>query len=179
MYLFFGRRSILSSVLMWQSMLYPPIFTSIIDAALSFLFDWRSANITRAQKHAAYGHLYSLASTKAVVHWFQIMRNAAFHMYDDDVLAGRAQHPVKFPTKNITAPIVLLWGDSDGLVDIESMRAQLPGHTRDCKLEGYEHLDVLWGRNVHEDVIPVVLDALRGAMADGVDGLEGSKGGLA
>lgn len=29
------------------------------------------------------------------------------------------------------------------------------------RLRGYEHLDILWGKNVHVDVIPVVLQALR------------------
>src|SRR5690625_1126403 len=40
LFLLFGRRSILSSTTMWQSILYPPIFVRVIDMALSFLFGW-------------------------------------------------------------------------------------------------------------------------------------------
>lgn len=172
MYLFFGRKSILSSATMWQSILYPPIFTKVIDSSLKWLFDWRSENISTHQKIAAYAHLYSFASVKSVVHWFQIMRNAAFHMYDDDVISPvnrtsvGSSYPARFPTRNIVTPIVLLYGDSDSLVDIDTMLAQLPEHTVAKRLHTYEHLDILWGQNVHEDVLPLVVDALHEHRAD-------------
>ncbi|KAG1716207.1 hypothetical protein ID866_947 [Astraeus odoratus] len=238
-FLFFGRKAILSSVTTWQSILYPPIFTHVIDTALSFLFGWDCHNIAYSQKMAAYAHLYSYASVKSVVHWFQIMREAAFQTYDDDIgsawgvfqmhaythnnpsqgsksrcadgnaqghsparlspIAGscdsptqgespvdstspsatvtqghkcahrppshsraRSYRPVRFPTRNITTPIVLLYGTSDSLVDIDDMLKELPQHsTNAIPLEGYEHVDVIWGRNVHTDVIPEVVNALR------------------
>lgn len=73
LFLAFGRRSMLSSATMWQSILYPPIFVRLIDMSLSFLFNWSGKNISIPQKLAAYPHLYSLTSTKSVVHWFQIV----------------------------------------------------------------------------------------------------------
>lgn len=94
------------------------------------------------------------------------MRNASFQMYDDDVLSPitrtsvSSYRPARFPTRNIASPIVLLYGDSDSLVDIDTMLAQLPEHTLAKRLHGYEHLDVLWGKNVHVDVIPEVLGTL-------------------
>jgi len=151
---------------MWQSILYPPIFAKLIDRSLSWLFNWRGLNISSEQKIAAYAHLYSFASVKSVVHWFQIMRNAAFQMYDDDVLSPvvrtsvSSYRPARFPTRNIVTPIVLLYGDSDSLVHIDTMLAQLPDHTVAKPLRSYEHLDILWGKNVHRDVIPEVLEAL-------------------
>jgi lysosomal acid lipase/cholesteryl ester hydrolase len=172
LFLIFGRRAILSSALMWQSILYPPIFARLIDASLVFLFSWHSHNITFMQKLAAYAHLYSFASTKSVVHWFQIMRSARFVMYDDDPYTPAlrtSKHsprpgycPAKFPTRNIATNIVILYGDVDSLVDICAMRHELPKHRLDIRcLKGYEHLDVLWGKNVHVDVIPQVVRALR------------------
>ncbi|KAF5345352.1 hypothetical protein D9758_008446 [Tetrapyrgos nigripes] len=167
MFLFFGRKSILSSATMWQSILYPPIFTKLIDNSLIWMFDWHSRNIAPSQKIAAYAHLYSFASVKSVVHWFQIMRNGAFLMYDDEVMSPAMRtsvssyRPARFPTKNIVTPIVLVYGDSDSLVDIDVMTKQLPRHTEVRRLHGYEHLDVLWGKDVDKDVIPEVLDALK------------------
>ncbi|KAF9228355.1 alpha/beta-hydrolase [Gyrodon lividus] len=165
-YLFFGRKAILSSTPTWQAICYPPIFTHVIDCALRFLFAWRGDNIAGAQKTAAYAHLYSYASVKVVVHWFQIMREAAFQMYDDDVSAagslhGRGHRPARFPTRNITTPVLLVYGAIDSLVDIDAMLRELPAHTRVRRLEGYEHLDILWGQNVHREVIPEVVNALR------------------
>lgn len=174
MYLAFGRNAILSSVPFWANLLYPPLFSSIIDAALFWLFNWKSRNISEAQKHAAYSHLYSFASTKSVVHWFQIMRNGQFTMYDDDAdgfsapsarnapSGPTAYHPVRFPTKNISSPIVLIYGEEDNLVDIDSMLRELPEARTSVKpLRGYEHLDILWGKDVHKDVFPTVVETLK------------------
>jgi lysosomal acid lipase/cholesteryl ester hydrolase len=157
---------------MWQNILYPPIFCRLIDASIVFLFSWHSRNIASTQKLAAYSHLYSFASTKSVVHWFQIMRSGRFVMYDDDMYTPSLRpskrnprpgyRPAKFPTRNIATNIVILYGDVDSLVDIDAMRHELPKHRLDIRcLTGYEHLDVLWGKNVHVDVIPQVIRALR------------------
>ncbi|KIY61826.1 alpha/beta-hydrolase [Cylindrobasidium torrendii FP15055 ss-10] len=168
LYLLFGRKSLFSGAIMWQSILYPPIFSAVIDKCLVMLFNWRSNNISPYQKICAYAHLYSFTSTKAVVHWFQIMRNRSFLMYDDDYTnmspvartAVRTYKPARFPTRNIVTPIVLMYGDVDSLVDIDVMVDQLPKHTQVRRLAGYEHLDILWGRNVDKEVIPHVLETL-------------------
>ena len=173
LFLIFGRKAILSSAPAWQSILYPPVFSSVINTSLRWLFNWHCVNISTPQKLAAYAHLYSFASVKSVVHWFQIMRNGKFQMYDDDVqplMMLQASHrpsgvssyaPARFPTRNIVTPIVLLYGDCDSLVDLNQMIRELPAHMTATRLHGYEHLDVLWGENVHLDVIPHVIEALR------------------
>ncbi len=165
LYLLFGRRSILSSAIMWQSILYPPIFVKAIDFSLSFLFGWKTANISVSQKLAAYPHLYSYTSTKSVVHWFQIIRTQAFQMYDDDVhppLSSSSRHTkvAKYPTRNIKTPVVLVYGGSDSLVDIKVMLGELPAQTVATEIPHYEHLDFLWARDVHEQVFRHVFDAL-------------------
>ncbi|KAK6504311.1 cholesterol esterase [Arthrobotrys conoides] len=175
-FLFFGRRSLLPSTMFWQSILYPPIFVTAIDKSLKFLFNWSGKNMTLQQKLASYAHLYSFTSVKALVHWFQIIRNKKFQMYDDDVQSpvgwgyGRSYYkPAKFPTKNISAPVVLVYGGSDSLVDIEVMLKELPGHTVAKEIKHYEHLDFLWGEENDKLVIPEVLEALE-RYGDGRDG---------
>ncbi|KAL9072191.1 MAG: hypothetical protein Q9157_005203, partial [Trypethelium eluteriae] len=167
LFLAFGRRAILGSTTMWQAILYPPIFVRTIDIGLSFLFGWHSRNITPHQKLAAYPHLYSFTSTKSVVHWFQIIRNGTFQMYDDEVQAplsfsnGSKYYKVaKFPTRNIKTPIVLVYGGSDSLVDISVMLKELPKHTIAKEIPHYEHLDFLWASDVNSQVFPHVIDAL-------------------
>lgn len=166
LFLAFGRRAILASATMWQSILYPPIFVRLIDASLKFLFGWSGNNITPYQKLASYPHLYSYTSTKSVVHWFQIIRNGVFQMYDDDapnpVFSNRAKYykVAKFPTKNIKTPIVLVYGGSDSLVDIDVMLKELPRHTMAKEIAHYEHLDFLWASSVDQLVFPHVFEAL-------------------
>jgi lysosomal acid lipase/cholesteryl ester hydrolase len=151
---------------MWQSILYPPIFVRLIDTSLRFLFGWTGNNITPHQKLASYPHLYSFTSTKSVVHWFQIIRNGVFQMYDDEapnpITSNRAKYykVAKFPTKNIKTPIVLVYGGSDSLVDINVMLRELPRHTIAKEIPHYEHLDFLWASSVHELVFPHVFEAL-------------------
>jgi len=69
----------------------------------------------------------------------------------------------RYATENITVPIVLIHGDSDGLFELEPALQRLPrslGSIRRFDLKGYEHIDLVWGRNVHIDVIPRVLEVL-------------------
>ncbi|PSN72531.1 alpha/beta-hydrolase [Corynespora cassiicola Philippines] len=166
LFLAFGRKAILGSATMWQSILYPPIFVRLIDISLKFLFGWTGNNITPHQKLACYPHLYSYTSTKSVVHWFQIIRNGVFQMYDDEapnpITPNRSKYykVAKFPTKNIKTPIVLVYGGSDSLVDINVMLKELPKHTVAKEISHYEHLDFLWAQTVDQLVFPHVFDAL-------------------
>lgn len=167
LFLMFGRRSILSSATMWETLLYPPLFCYVIDKGLAFLFNWKTKNISTSQKLAAYPHLYSFTSTKSVVHWFQVIRNKCFQMYDDDVhqpmnmVTSRKYSKVaKYPSRNIRTPVVLVYGGSDSLVDIKVMLRELPPQTVATEIPHFEHLDFLWARDVDSQVFPHVFDAL-------------------
>lgn len=170
LFLAFGRRALLTSATMWQAILYQPIFVRLIDWSLAFLFGWQGRNIPPHQKLASYPHLYSFTSTKSVVHWFQIIRNGTFQMYDDEIQSpfgvtngAKYYKPAKFPTRNIKTPIVLVYGGSDSLVDIKVMLKELPKHTVAKEIPHYEHLDFLWAGDVHQEVFPYVFDALTAA----------------
>lgn len=96
------------------------------------------------------------------------MRNKNFQMYDDDMqssltatFTGKSFYKVaKFPTRNITAPVHLVYGGSDSLVDINVMLKELPSHTVACEVPHYEHLDFLWGKEIDTLVFPHVFEAL-------------------
>ncbi|KAF3765133.1 putative triglyceride lipase-cholesterol esterase [Cryphonectria parasitica EP155] len=165
LFLMFGRRGILSSAPLWESIIYPPLYIKIIDNGIRFLFNWKAQNISVAQKLAAYPHLYSFTSTKSVVHWFQIIRTKSFQMYDDDPplsigTSTRSTKVTKYPTRNIKTPVVLVYGGSDSLVDIKAMLRELPPKTVATEIPHYEHLDFLWARDVAAQVFPHVFDAL-------------------
>lgn len=164
-FLFFGRHAILKSTSFWQSIMYPPLFVKAIDFSLSFLFNWKGKNITYPQRLVSYPHLYSYTSVKSVVHWFQIIRSGRFHMYDDEIESVflKSEHFYKvasFPTQNIVTPILLLYGKSDSLVDIDLMLSELPPTTSHVGFEGHEHLDMIWGNDVDKLVFPYILGAL-------------------
>lgn len=90
-----------------------------------------------------------------------------FYRYDDDVPAplslgtsDRYYKVAKFPTRNIKTPIVLVYGGSDNLVDINVMLRELPKHTVAKVVPHFEHLDFLWANQVETLVFPYVFDAL-------------------
>lgn len=71
----------------------------------------------------------------------------------------RSYQITTFPTRtNIRIPVLLLYGGSDSLVDIEVMKSNLPSsQVFDVMIPEHEHLDLIWGRDVANLVIPNVL----------------------
>lgn len=154
MYLFFGRNIILPSAVVWQRTIHPHLFSVIIDICNRLLFNWKSLNIKPKQKEICYAKLYSTTSVKCIVHWFQILRSQRFQMFEesDDMFNSltRPYQIANFPTRtNIKVPILLLYGTSDLLVDIDVMKRNLPSNgVFDIKVEKHEHLDLIWSDDV-------------------------------
>ncbi|GAV56318.1 hypothetical protein ZYGR_0BB00950 [Zygosaccharomyces rouxii] len=163
MYLLFGRRILLPTAVMWQKTLHPKIFNWMIEFGNRQLFNWKSRNISHAQKMVSYSKLYSTTSVKSVVHWFQILHAQKFQMFEEsDGLINTLQKPYRiasFPTRtNIQIPILLIYGGNDSLVDIEVMKENLPKkRVFDIEVENHEHLDLIWGENVDSLVIANVI----------------------
>lgn len=174
MFLFFGRKILLSSATFWNSVIYPPLFIRVIDFSNILLFNWYGSNISFDQKILSYSHLYSSTSVKTVVHWFQIIRNKSFQMYDDSFaispkLSSKISQESHFqtkdyvvpsyPTNNIKVPILLIYGKSDSLVDIDIMLDQLPknNNVRAVGVDEYEHLEIIWGDRIGVLVFPHIL----------------------
>jgi lysosomal acid lipase/cholesteryl ester hydrolase len=102
-------------------------------------------------------------------------------MYDDEapspIISSRSKYykVAKFPTRNIKTPIVLVYGGSDSLVDINVMLKELPRHTVAKEIPHYEHLDFLWAESVDQLVFPHVFDALEEHAGSEVATLEHQK----
>lgn len=172
LFILFGHRVILRSTVFWQSIMLPDIFVRMIDISNKLLFNWKSNNISWAQKRSGYYHLYSYTSVKCVVHWFQIIaRNNGMFMYDDDtfgLLGVPFGHRISqfyqvppYPTQNITTPIEIVYGTADSLVDINALLSKLPRPAGIHPVEDYEHLEMIWGTDVPKVIIPTILCILR------------------
>ncbi|EMG51099.1 TGL1 Sterol esterase TGL1 [Candida maltosa Xu316] len=160
-FLLFSRRVLMPSCLLWERIMYPPLYDSMIDISNYLLFNWKSKNITKLQKLSSYAHLYSTTSVKCVVHWFQVMSSKNFQMYHDSNSSFSGLNPISYPLKNIKVPIHLIYGTTDSLVDIEVMKNQLPKNTTTTyPVHNHEHLDNLWGDDVYEAVFKPVLNLL-------------------
>jgi len=70
--------------------------------------------------------------------------------------------PIPFPTKsNIKVPLLLIYGDNDSLVDIETLKYNLPENsTFEIPVKNHEHLDIIWGDDVNKLVYQNVANFL-------------------
>ncbi|KAJ3146704.1 hypothetical protein HK101_002297 [Irineochytrium annulatum] len=161
-YLLFGRKSMLSATLFWQSIFTPQTFATIIDFCVWGLFSWHSEYIS--YKSTVYRHLYSYTSVKMIVHWFQVMRKGRFQMYDENptVIPNAAGgHLVpKFPTEHISTPVALFYGGKDTLPDLGYILRETPNPVFCLQIEEYEHLTFIWGRGIEKAVFPGILGLL-------------------
>lgn len=187
-YLLFGHKILMKSILLWQQIVYPPMFVHLIDFPNQILFDWHARNIAPLQKLVSYNHLYTTTSVKCVVHWFQIIRANRFQMYQDSHSFVPFEYPIS--TMMNVRKVLLIYGTSDSLVDINVILNQLPEFDRviadkttvdrspepvekdDMKVGGtqselrihgvkdHEHLDLIWGRDVDHYTIQNVLNFL-------------------
>lgn len=165
MFLIFGRKVLLSSATFWLSIIYRPLFVRIIDFCNTLLFNWTGDNINYNQKLISYSHLYSATSVKVVVHWFQIIRNKTFQMYDDSISISQNKKLISdyqianYPSLNIKVPILLVYGKSDSLVNIEFFLNQLPNeNVKIIGIDNHEHLEIVWSNKVEEEIFPLVVN---------------------
>lgn len=201
-YMLFGRKILMKSVMFWRRITYPPMFVKLIDIPNDILFDWKSYNIDIMQKLVSYYHLYSTTSVKCVVHWFQIIKSKKFQMYQEQDYFEPFQYLTDKTIK--IKKVLIIYGMNDSLVDIDVLVSQLPEfqdlkftQIKDGKIVGqkhiidnievensdneivenykvksddskselrifginkYEHLDLLWGKHMNENVIENVIE---------------------
>lgn len=172
LYRIFGKRAILPSVVFWQKIMGSAFYETVVDRSLIFLFNWKSGNIKPTQKKIGYPHMFSPSSVKSVVHWFQIIDNKRFQMFDEGGASGsnlvyfsgtskKTNRVASFPTQTITTPCLLIYGKSDMLIDIDKTLDSLSCEVQTIGLEGYEHMDTLWSSEVEQTVFHPVLQYLR------------------
>ena len=156
LFLFFGKKILLPTAsTLWQKILPQNLFNQAIKLSTLFLFNWKNKNINSSQT-VAFKNLYSPTSVKCIVHWFQILKTQKFQMYVSSNDLNENDHSlfeaIPFPTKsNIKVPLLLVYGDRDSLVDIETLKYNLPEKsTFEIPIPDHEHLDIIWGDDVNK-----------------------------
>lgn len=207
MYMLFGKKILMKSVMFWRRITYPPMFIKLIDMPNDLLFNWKSKNIDIIQKLISYYHLYSTTSVKCVVHWFQIIKSKKFQMYQEQDYFQSFEYPTNYIK---IEKLMIIYGMNDSLVDIDIIVNQLPkfkktemkvikdgilqnelitidntgeeeiieegnnnveksgiklfkndSELRIFAIDKYEHLDLLWGRNMNNNVIKNVIEFIK------------------
>lgn len=170
LFLIMGTRTALSISLFWRSVLPRRLFANVIDGSCKVLFEWHMRNIgTTERKALLYPHLFSLTSVKTVAHWLQIAACDRFQQYDENQnfqKGYRGTQPQGYPVHQIGCRMALFYGAADSLTDIQWLLNQIPADTPRERIEGYEHMDLIWACDAHEKVFPKVVAALQQAQKD-------------
>ncbi|KAI8901794.1 Alpha/Beta hydrolase protein [Globomyces pollinis-pini] len=131
----------------------------LIKAVINNILKWKMDKLGSIERQdLLYKNLFSTTSVQNFVHWFQIMGNERFAMYeeDDDVSTIPA---VNYPTKHITTQITLFCGLEDNISDPEYLKTKLPPHA-EFNYVPYEHLDFVFAHNAKTLVWDSIIDIL-------------------
>jgi lysosomal acid lipase/cholesteryl ester hydrolase len=167
LFLFFGTRVMMSTAEYWRAALSRTTYAHLIDRSCHHLFAWKMHNIGNPdRKNILYSHLFSFASVKTVVHWFQIAVCDRFQVYDENQNFSRGYQaicPMSYPIRQIKCPMAIFYGGSDELTDIPWLLSKMPPSVPVYVIGKYEHLDLIWATDAHTEVFPEVCRLLQGA----------------
>eukprot|EP00053_Salpingoeca_punica_P005677 m.55858 g.55858 ORF g.55858 m.55858 type:complete len:523 (+) comp13352_c0_seq1:49-1617(+) len=168
LFLFFGTRAMLSTAEFWRSALSRTTYARLIDRSCRYLFAWSMDNMGSVErKQILYSHLFSFASVKTIVHWFQIAVCDRFQVYDENQNYSKGYQaicPMKYPIRQVSCPMAVFYGTTDELTDIPWLLKKLPPSAPVRAIEGYEHLDLMWATDAHIKVFPEVAKMLQRAV---------------
>lgn len=66
-FLFLGRKTMLSFVPFWQRLCTPQLFVFFLDTSMKWMFGWHCENMKFEDKIIYYQHLFSYTSVKQIV----------------------------------------------------------------------------------------------------------------
>jgi lysosomal acid lipase/cholesteryl ester hydrolase len=171
-FLLFGKRQLLPSTLFWRNNLPRAYFVQLIDLALKFLFGWDTSCLSEQEKPLLYSHIYSHASVKTVVQWFQMIQSCRFQMFDDyksSNISPGSGHDIypgyvlpQYQLGQIKTPVACFCGGRDTLPQTSDLLRALPKDKRVFVHveEKYEHLDFMWAKDIAVTIYPKILDLL-------------------
>jgi lysosomal acid lipase/cholesteryl ester hydrolase len=61
---------------------------------------------------------------------------------------------------NITAPVAIIYGASDGLVDAEKVITHLKTCVMHKKIAQFEHLELIWSDRAYIEIFPSIIELL-------------------
>ncbi|VDP15604.1 unnamed protein product [Soboliphyme baturini] len=129
--------------------------------------DSRQLNVTRLPVYLS--HTPSGTSTRNMVHFGQMINSDKFQKYDFGSAFLNLYHygrltPPLYDVGKITVPVSLFWSAEDWLADpqdvAEGLVSKLKTLFSSHFLQGFNHLDYMWGINATEAIYNVIRDEI-------------------
>ncbi|ORY31151.1 alpha/beta-hydrolase [Rhizoclosmatium globosum] len=170
----FGVNQFLPIMTIVQKIVPAHVMMTLSYHMFHFLFDWSDTNWDVTNKDHYFQFTPRPQSSKSLHHWAQMGRAKVIQPFlsDAELLEGKAVN--EFDVGCIKCPLALYYGTKDAIVDARKLHWQCwessqRGATEGVvdlvaveEVEGYEHMDCLWGLNAEEKVWRRVIRVFEG-----------------
>ncbi|KAJ3451090.1 sterol esterase tgl1 [Anaeramoeba flamelloides] len=167
--LLFGNKSIFEGVeRTMRDLMSPKIYALAIRAAIWFLFGFNTKQLNNRGFDNVCQTLYSPQSTNLVIQWFQQVKNEGFKYFDyedeeKNLKVYGKKTPPDYDLSNIKCPVALIAGNADPIPNMKALfeyglDPQLV--VKDLRIDGYEHLDILFAHGSQEKVYDPVIELM-------------------
>lgn len=161
-----------------QTVVEPRIFCFLAYSMFSYLFDWWDHQWIRRRKDKYFQFTPRPVSAKLIADWIAGWGRKGVCLYVE-----KEKQPIA-DTKKV--PLVVFYGTEDFIVNGEKLVRTFPGYEQHGsgmqrgreedkvkfpmldlihveRIEGYEHMDTIWGHNNSQTTYPILLDNLQKA----------------
>ena len=137
-----------------------PLEERMCDNVLFLIAGFDKSNLNATRTPVYYSHTPAGTSVQNMLHFAQLIRNeGTFSKYDYGFLKNFYKYgsssPPAYQLKNVKVPVVLISGSKDTLADpkdVAWLKTQLPHVLKFKQIQGYNHLDFIWGMSAREKV---------------------------
>lgn len=161
-----------------QTIVEPKLFCFLAYSMFSYLFDWWDHHWVRRRKNKYFQFTPRPVSAKLIADWIAGWGRRSICLYVE-----KEKEPV-----DTKVPLTIFYGTHDYIVNGERFVRTFPGYEKHGlkdheqppheeskvsfpmldlvhveRIEGYEHMDTIWGHDNHKTTYPIVLENLEKA----------------
>lgn len=136
-----------------------PIVRRVCSTIVSLIAGYSLKDLDQRRIPIYLSHTPAGTSVKIMFHYTQMLRSRQFQKYDygwsGNLLRYNSRHPPVYRFESILTPMVLIGGTEDWVAapsDVAWTTRQIPNLIDTVTVEGYNHLDFVWGKTAHKKV---------------------------
>ena len=157
--------------MIWSRPIVPPLLWSYLGSAMfHYLFDWSAEQWENEYRPLFFQEIPSIGSSKQLIHWIQQSSTGKFARFDGSKEKERRKYAspyspldngMEYDLSRVTAPIALVAGGYDRLLNMEQLRSRLSTIVYDRTIAHYYHLDTLNARDAPDILYPDLMQLIR------------------
>ncbi|KAI8806014.1 Alpha/Beta hydrolase protein [Cladochytrium replicatum] len=169
----FGVKQFIPIMDVVQRMAPAPMFAYLAYRMFHYLFGWRDHNWDIREKPTYFLFTPRPTAAKALEHWAQSARAGLVVPFNSESDPRAAIYP---HSRALTCPVALVYGTADTIIDADALYGDLvkelnkggkkkSGRGRLVyvdRIEGYEHMDVVWATDARWKVFAPIEELLEG-----------------